>query len=936
MSRKLCLLVCCAALAAAAPAPRKAFPFEYSQEDLPNGLRLITLPTDYPNIVALQIVVQTGSRNEVEDGKTGFAHLFEHIMFKGTERFPAAKYDGILKKAGAAHNAYTTDDYTCYHITFSREDLDTILMLEADRFQSLRYSEPEFRTEALAVLGEYNKNSSSPFQKMNEALVGTAFTRHTYKHTTMGFLKDIQDMPNQYEYSKLFFDRYYRPEYTTIIVAGDVQAKPVRALVDKYWGAWKRGSYKAAIPAEPAQTEPRQAHVDWPAPTLPILTVAFKSPAYSDTGKDGAALDLFSQLAFSRNSDLYRKLVLQEQKVDVIGGGSPDQVDPGLFQITARIKNPADMDYVRDQILATVRGFQEKPVDAARLDAVKKNLRYAFALRMDNSESIADILARFVALRRTPGNHQQGLRHVRQPHPGRRAGGGAQILHRKRPHDRHPDGQAPGSFPMKRALTLLLLAAPLFAEIRTAALPGKSPLVTLRLVFTTGSASDPADKPGAAYLTAMMLANGGTRELAYKQIVDAMYPMAAGVSAQVDKEMTTFSGETHIDNLDAYYKLFRAMLLDPGWRTDDFTRVKSNAINFLRVALRGNNDEELGKEVLYQTIYAGTPYGHYAAGTVPAIEKMTLDDLKSFYRTHYAQSNLIIGTAGGYPAEFPAAMKKDFAALPPSATPGPRVKNPPAPAANRLVIVDKDTRSVAYSLGYPIDVKRGDPDFPALLVAQSYFGQHRISGGRLYDRMREARGLNYGDYAYIEYFPSGMFRFEPAPNLARQAQIFQIWIRPVETPTAKFALRLGMFELDRLVKEGIPEDAFDRSREFLVKYINLLTKTKNAELGYLIDSMYYGIPEYHQYLRTALAKLTRDDVNRAIRKHLHDDRVVVVAVSKDAEKLKAQLTANDPSPMTYNSPKPDALLAEDKFVELLGLKISPENVTILPVGKVFE
>ena len=113
-----------------------------------------------------------------------------------------------------------------------------------------------------------------------------------------------------------------------------------------------------------------------------------------------------------------------------------------------------------------------------------------------------------------------------------------------------------------------------------------------------------------------MLADGGTRELTYKQMKTRLFPMAAGVSAQVDKEMTTFSGATHVDNLAAYYKLLHGMLLDPGWREDDFRRVKDDAINAIKVGLRGNNDEELGKEVLYEDIYQGTPYAHYTGGTV--------------------------------------------------------------------------------------------------------------------------------------------------------------------------------------------------------------------------------------------------------------------------------------------------------------------------------
>src|SRR6476619_3571164 len=147
---------------------------------------------------------------------------------------------------------------------------------------------------------------------------------------------------------------------------------------------------------------------------------------------------------------------------------------------------------------------------------------------------------------------------------------------------------------MKTAV-LFLMAASLGAETRIVERPGKSPLVTIRIVFLTGAAAEPASKAGVADLAATMLAQGGTREMSYKQIVDALFPMATGVSEVVDKEMTTFSAQTHADNLDAFYKIFRAMLLDPGWREDDFRRLKDQALNSLRVTLRANNDEELAK-----------------------------------------------------------------------------------------------------------------------------------------------------------------------------------------------------------------------------------------------------------------------------------------------------------------------------------------------------
>ena len=491
---------------------------------------------------------------------------------------------------------------------------------------------------------------------------------------------------------------------------------------------------------------------------------------------------------------------------------------------------------------------------------------------------------------------------------------------------------------MKQAVVLLLTAAGAFAQMRVVPVPSKSPVVTLRVVFTTGAAADPADKPGVADLTSAMLAEGGTRELTYKQIVDALFPMAAGVSNQVDKEMTVFSGATHVDNLEAYYKIFRAMLLEPGWREDDFKRLKDNAVNYLKVSLRGNNDEELGKEVLYNAIYAGTPYGHENAGAIGALEKITLDDLREFYRRHYTQANLIVGIAGGYPPAFLEKMKADFRAHLPAK--GPAGKNlavvPARMPRTRMTIVDKDTRSVAYSLGFPITVKRGDPDYPALLVAMADFGQHRLSNGRLYQRLRAVRGLNYGDYAYIEHFPRGMFQFEPSPNLVRRHQIFQIWIRPVEPPTAVFALRLALFELDRLVRAGLTQEEFERTREFVSKYVNVLTKSKGAELGYAIDSTVYGIPPYTEYFKKSLAKLTVADVNRAIRRHLRTDRIEMVAVAKNAAELKEKLTSGAPSPMTYNSPKPQEILDEDKIVEKWSLGLRPEDVSVVPLEQVFQ
>ncbi len=503
----------------------------------------------------------------------------------------------------------------------------------------------------------------------------------------------------------------------------------------------------------------------------------------------------------------------------------------------------------------------------------------------------------------------------------------------------------------RKAITTLMIAAfalaalaPAFAQpqkvmntrINSALEPNRSPLVSFRVQFLVGSADDPKGKEGLAALTAAMVAKGGSRSMTYEQIVEHFYPMATSFDWQTDKEMTVFTGTTHVDNLQRYYALINQMLLDPGFHEEDFTRLKADAINFLKVNLRSGNDEELGKERLYNVIYANHPYGHHNVGRVGALEKLTLNDARDFYRRHYTRSNLVLGLAGGYPAMFPQQVMNDLAKLPAGVKDEAKLPAPQLAPGPRIEIIQRETRSTAISLGFPINVKRGHKDWAALALAASYFGQHRSSNSYLYQKLREERGLNYGDYAYIEYFPRGMFRFTPDPNLARQQQIFQIWIRPVEPQNAHFALRAALYEYDKLLRAGLSREAFESTREFLSKYANILTQTQGDRLGYALDSRYYNTPEFGAYLRDELKKLTVEEVNRAIREHLKTDRMRVVMVTKDAAALRNAIIGNQLSPITYLSPKPKEIVEEDKVIEAYQIRVKPGDVNIVPVEQVFE
>jgi zinc protease len=460
-----------------------------------------------------------------------------------------------------------------------------------------------------------------------------------------------------------------------------------------------------------------------------------------------------------------------------------------------------------------------------------------------------------------------------------------------------------------------------------------SPLVTLRVVFGCGAADDPA--PGTAALTAQLLAGGGSRTHSYAEILQALFRMGVSFGAQVDKEMTTFAFTTHIDNLEASYELARAMLLDPGWRAEDFERLREDAVNYLEVGLRGQNDEELGKELLYQRIYRGHAYAHHNTGTVSSLRALDVADLRRFYTAHYSRENVTIALGGGFPAGFDERVRRDFGVLPLKALQRAAVPPPAEIQETEMLLVEKQARGVAISLGFPIGVRRGHPDYPALLVTASALGQHRMSAGRLFDRMRQQRGLNYGDYAYIEYFPDGMYRLEPAPNFSRSNDIFQLWIRPVEPGQAHFALRLALFELDRLVREGLTETEFERTRAFLSKYVNLLVKTRDSELGYAVDSAFYGTPRYPDYVRAGLAGLRLDQVNAAIGRHLRSERLSMVLIGEKMDDLRERILAGAPSPIEYASPKPASILEEDGRVARWPIPVRPERATVMAVEQAF-
>lgn len=464
------------------------------------------------------------------------------------------------------------------------------------------------------------------------------------------------------------------------------------------------------------------------------------------------------------------------------------------------------------------------------------------------------------------------------------------------------------------------------------------PTISISVQFAVGSQNDPPGKEGLAFITGEMLVDAATQTRSLEEILEALYPLAAGYDMRVDRERSTLTGRVHRDNLDSYLTLFTEAFLRPAFDEADFERVKSDAINDLENTLRYSSDEELGKAALNEFVFRGTRYAHPNEGTVEGLRAITLDDVRAFYGRYYTAANATLGLAGGFDPLITARLEAALARLPAGEREAPPTIEPAPIDGRSVLLIAKPDADASISFGFPIDVHRGERDFYALWIANSWLGEHRNQASHLFNVIREQRGLNYGDYSYIEAFPEGGFRTMPPVNVPRRHQLFEVWIRTLPNGDAPFALRAALRELTLLIDGGMTSEQFELTRTFLKKYSLHFAETTAGRLGYAMDDRFYGIEgEGHlERFRRMMDELTVDDVNAAIKRHLQHRNIKIAIVTGDAEGLAATLASGAPTPVTYETPKPAEILEEDRTIAAWPLDIARERIEIIPVEQAFE
>jgi zinc protease len=457
-------------------------------------------------------------------------------------------------------------------------------------------------------------------------------------------------------------------------------------------------------------------------------------------------------------------------------------------------------------------------------------------------------------------------------------------------------------------ITLLFLATTLAMaqSMKTIVLDSPSELVHIKIMVKAGSAYDPEGLEGLASLTARLMLEGSygdpKKPVTKEQLADIVRPWGSGAkpTVRVEKETATFSMVVPRSVFSEYVRtVLHPLFTQPLFAQEEIDRLRKETETLINSTLRLENTELLGLYALDSFIHERTRYQHVPVGTIGGLKAITRADIRRFYSSYYVPANLTVGVSAG-DADVAGLVQSALATM--GRITGVRkfpkqTIEPPAPVSGRSLLIVSQPTTIATGIhaGFPIQVNRNHKDYWALYVANVFFGTHRDGFGRLYDRIRQARGYNYGDYSYIDWFEARPFALFPPTNVPRRYQYFSIWVRPAAHEYAHHLLKAITWELENFVREGMtPEECQLAKNKAKVLYLNL-AENSDRLLGYKLDDDFYGLKKGYldQYLE-AIDRLSPEEINAAIRNHLQWKNLKYVIVTNEewASRLKEDIANN--------------------------------------------
>jgi zinc protease len=883
---------------------------QFTEENLDNGLHVIYAPLHQAPVVHVRVFYHVGSRDERAD-RQGFAHMFEHMMFRGSAHVAPEEHMKRVGQVGGYSNAFTSFDETVYVNTVPAQYLDMALWLEADRMASFKVSDEIFQTERKVVAEEWRMRNNQPYGNLFDIFLKNAYTTHSYQWTPIGNMEQLK-MARSNELQD-FFNTYYVPNNATLVVAGDFDKAEAKKLVRNYYG-WipKAGDPPRNMKPEPEQTEPREASVDEAVP-LTVIMIGYHIPPY--TSDDHYALSALDQIMGSGDSSRLMRLLVNNDKPLCVRIDSThwQAEDSGMCGVGGTVMVGKDPEKVRKVLEDAVADVVKNGVTQEELDKAKEIVKVGLIHGRETADDLASqlgeeylfgkdtdrvntALAKIEAL--TPADVQKVAAKYMRPErsttltmkPSVLAALSGKKATSQATEVKNAPVQ-PSTAPVKPRLTADAFPSnypttapsadprknPEFAKGTESSIDGvkvivmpdhRLPLVNWSVTMRRGSQSDPKGKEGVAWLTAELLRHG-VKGMTFDELSKDLDSRAISISVGNGGDNTRLSGSSTTDQLEHGIERSRQILHEPTFPPEEFAKLKEQSINSL-VAQQESPTTVAGNE-LTTALYGDTPIGRYM--TPQSVKSISLDDVKAFYEQTYRPSDAIVMVSGDVTVEKGQELaKKLLSGWEKGALPDVKIDLPEKSSKRRIILVDRpEGKQSTVRMGIRAYTIRSDEKYPGSVASQI------LTAGidsRLGKYVRAKKGLAYSVH--------GVF----GPN--RQAGAFNAGVdTAVESTADAVQAMFDVFEAMR--KENVTEAELAEAKMRVAGGMVMKVQTIGQQADYRVEGILNDYPiDYYDKYPSRIAQVSGDQIRDVMNKYVNDDAMTIVIVGP-AEVIKPQL-----------------------------------------------
>lgn len=882
-----------------APSSSEKYSLPVRRHFLSNGLAVLLYEDHRLPQAAVNIWYHVGSKDEVK-GKTGFAHLFEHLMFQGSEHC-RQDFFRPLEEVGARLNGSTAEDRTNYWEVVPSEYLERALWLESDRMGHLlpAIDQGNLDNQREVVKNERRQNvDNEPYGVAEEALLRALYPEgHPYHHPVIGSMEDLDRAT--LEDVQAFFKKFYVPNNASLCIAGDVDPEEALALAERYFGPIAQGEAVSPMsPDVPLLSKPVRLTVE-DSVQLPRLHLEWATPQHF-TQEDAALSVLAFVLATGKDSRLVRRLQVDASLAQSLWCYQGSGEICGSFVVVATAQHGESLEALEaaawEEIGRVARDGVEEPeveaaVEAIRAGVVKRlqsvggfgglsDLFNRYQTFTSDPGYLPQDLARYAAV--TPDSVREAARRYLAPERHAMVA----VVPRRRappapPRDALPGPGRPGTFSLPEVVRTTLANG-----LQVWACPQRGiPLVTASLAVAAGSAQDPPHRPGLALLTAGMLdeaaAGQGAVELARRQ-----KRLATSLATSCGADMTTLSLSLLTEHAAEGFKLLADVSLRPDLRSEDLERLRKERLSDLKRLL--DDVAQVGEWTLMARLYGeASPYGHPSEGTLGSLETVTVAEVADFYRARFRPGRSLLTVVGDMDAgEMLQLAESAFGGWAAGAAaaedPLPEAASPPA-----LFLVDKPGAPQSHLTAGAPALARSDPRYPAFMVFNAALGGQFTS--RINMNLREDKGYTYGARTYTS------MKLGVMP-----------WILETSVQADRTAQSVAevLKELSRILGEApLDGEEFEKARAGLVLRYPQNFETQ-AQLASSFSSVWrHGLPvDFHERVLRSLRAVTLEEVRAAGREALKPEALVWVVVGDRASVEEPLATVGLGRPVLVEAP----------------------------------